>query len=157
MTITPLEIIKRQFSEQRRGYEIDEVELFREEVREALEQALEEARRAREALRDKDDEIARLKAEQAEIKDTLVLARRLAEDLEGNARREADLVVGEARLEAQRIIGSSHDEQHDLTAHVARLKTQRARLEAELSATLNAHLRLLRELRGTPDDAAGGA
>lgn len=146
MSITPIEIIKRQFNEQRRGYDVDEVELFREETREALEQALEEARRLRDALRQREQAVADLKKEQAEIKETLIMARRLSEELEAGARREADLVVGEARLEAQRIISASNDEHHDVSAEVVHLKGQRARLKAELRAVLEAHTSLLNDL-----------
>ena len=103
MRITPIDIIKKEFRTVRNGCDRTEVQGFLENVRGTLEELLDENQRLRELIALRDSEIAELRGEETSIKDTLLLARRLTEDLERRARREADLIIGEARLEAQKI------------------------------------------------------
>lgn len=146
MSLTPLDIIQKQFELVRRGYDPDAVRAFLDQAREALEEALQDRHRLREQLREKEKEIEALQGEQAEIRETLLLARRVAEDIGSGARREADLVLGEARLEAQRILASTSDEHLGLIDEVHRLRGERHRLVAEIRAVLETHRRLLDDM-----------
>jgi cell division initiation protein len=142
--LTPLDILQKQFAASRKaGYDPDEVQAFLDAVRESWEGSLKDAQRLREEIRGLQAEVDKLRGEQDELKDTLILARRLAVDLESNARREADLVIGEARLEAERILATTHDEERKLQDTVVRLKSARLHHIAEMRALVEAHLRLL--------------
>jgi cell division initiation protein len=144
MPLTPLDVLQKQFGPARRGgYEPDEVQRFLDEVREAWEGALKENLRLREEIRSLDAAVESLRAEQDEIRQTLVLARRLAVDLENTAHREADVLVGEARLEAERILSSAHEERRDLQEEVVRLQAARLHHVAQMRALVDAHSRLL--------------
>ena len=144
MRVTPLDIIKKEFSPARRGgLDPSEVQEFLEEVRETLDGLLKENQRLRDIVARRDAEIAQLKGEEASIKDTLILARRLTEDLERNARREADLIIGDARLEAQRILMDTADERRGLQTDIAQLTGMRTRVVAEIKAILSAHNSML--------------
>lgn len=146
MALTPLDILQKQFEPARKGgLDPDDVQRFLDGVREAWEGALKENARLQQVLRDRDDEIDRLRGEQAEIQDTLVLARRLSVELESNARREADVIVGEARLDAERILATAHEEERTLHAVVVRLKAARLHHLAQMRALLDAHSKLLDE------------
>ena len=100
----------------------------------------------REVIKRRDNEISALKGDEASIKDTLVLARRLTEDLERKARRESDLIVGEARLEAQRILMATADERRNMQGELTQLRATKAKMIAEIKAVLDAHSRLLQEM-----------
>ena len=151
MRVTPLDILQRQFRESRKGYEQDEVRAFLDQVRETLEDVLRENQRLREDIQRKDAEIASMRDAESDLKQTLTLARRVAEDLERGARREADVLLGEARLEAEKILMVATDEQRSLHEDLMRLRASRARLSAELRAVVNTHARILDDL-----DRAGG-
>lgn len=147
MAVTPLDILQKQFGPARRGgYEPAEVHQFLDQAREALEAALREGLKLREALLERDREVAMLKAESGDIKEALVLARRLALDMEQNARREADLIVGEARLEAEQLLAAARDEERLLQEHLMRLRTTRAHHLSQMRAFVNAQGRILDEL-----------
>ena len=144
---TPLDILQKQFGPARRnGYEPAEVHAFLDQVRESLEASLRESLRLREELHRRDEDIAALRAESGDIKEALILARRLALDMENTARREADLIVGEARLEAEQLLALSRDEERLLTEHIIRLKTARIHNVAQMRAFLSAQNRILDEL-----------
>lgn len=146
MRVTPLDILQKQFRESRKGYEQDEVRAFLEETRETLEEILRENQRLKDELARKEAELAALREGETDLKQTLLLARRMAEDLERGARREADILIGEARLEAERVILAANDEHRAIQADLVRLRAGRSRLSAELRAIVNTHARLLDDM-----------
>ena len=146
MRVTPLDIIQKQFTPIRRnGYEPDEVRAFLDSVRESMEELLKENQRLRDELTRRSAEITELRSAEGGIKDTLLLARKLSDDMERGARREADVIVGEARLEAERVLLAVSEERRELQADIVRLRSSRARLMADLRAVLDAY-------RSTVDD-----
>lgn len=154
MRITPLDIIQKQdsFTPARRGVDADEVRAFLEQVRDTLEDILKENQQLRATVAARDEEIAELRGAEANIKDTLLLARRLSEDLERKARREADLIVGEARLEAQQILKGVADERRTLQTELVQLQAARVRMIADLRAVVETHRRLLDQQEAAFDD-----
>lgn len=144
MRVTPIDIIKKEFRTARNGFDRQDVESFLKDVRSTLEEILNENQRLRELVSLRDEEIAELRGEETSIKDTLLLARRLTEDLERRARREADLIIGEARLEAQKIIMVTADERRDLQREIVELQAQKVRMIAEIEAVLSAHSQMLK-------------
>ena len=152
MRVTPLDIIQKQFTANRRGYEPDEVRSFLEEVRETMEDLLKENQRLREQIARFEAEIAELRSEEHEVKETLQLARQVKEEMERTARRESDVVLGEARLEAEKIIMAAGDEKRDIQAELVGLRSQKAQLMGEMRGIIETHIRLLDDL-----DAEGAA
>ena len=147
MRVTPLDIIQKQFNESRRGgYEPDEVRDFLDAVRESLEDVLRQNQRLRDEVARRDSEIAELRNTESDIKNTLMLARRVSDDMERGARREADVIVGEARIEAERVLLAVSEERRELQADIVRLRSSRARLLADLRAVLQAYSYSIDEL-----------
>ena len=146
MRIVPLDIIQKEFTSNKKGYDPDEVSVFLDEVRETLETVLRDNQKMKMEMGVKEEEIGRLKENESEITQTLVVARKFAEDLNGQARRESDLLLGEARLEAQRIMSQAHDEHRELLQEVIHLKGVKVQLLSQLRAVTTAHLQLLDDL-----------
>ncbi|NOY27365.1 MAG: DivIVA domain-containing protein [Oligoflexia bacterium] len=147
MRITPLDIIQKQFTAAaRRGYDGEEVREFLEEVRESLEELLKENQRLRETVQRREQEIEELRGAEADISETLLLARRLTDELQRSSRRQADVLVGEARLEAERILLAASDERRTLQQEIIGLQTSRVRLIADLRSVIEAHGLLLDEM-----------
>ena len=148
MRVTPLDIINKQFTAGRRGYDPDEVTTFLEDVRESLEELLKENQRLREQGARRDREIEEFRGNESDIKDTLLLAKRLTEELERSSRREADVIIGEARLEAERVLMAAADERRDVQEEVIALRASKTRLVAEVRGVISAHAHLLDEMLG---------
>jgi cell division initiation protein len=147
MRITPLDIIQKKFSTaSRAGYDSREVDVFLEELRASMEEDLKENQRLRDMLGRRDAENAELRSNEGEIKETLLLARRLTDEMDRNARREADVIVGEARIEAERILMTAADERRDIQTEVVQLRSQRLRLLADLKAVVDVYGRMIRDL-----------
>ena len=154
MRITPLDILQKDFSSNKKGLDPDEVRAFLEEIRETLENVLKENHEQKISLAAQEKEISTLKKNEDEIKETLLVARKLTEDMSTQARREADLILGEARLEAQRVLTQAHDEHRDLLQEVVHLKGQRLQLIASIRAVLDAQTRLMDELESQSESSA---
>ena len=146
MRVTPLDIIQKQFVANRRGYDPDEVRSFLEEIRETMEDLLKENQRLREQIARRDAEIAELRESEHEVKETLLIARRVREDMERTARRETDVLLGEARLEAEKIMMSASDERREIQAELIGMRAQRAQLISEIRAIVETHRRILDDL-----------
>lgn len=148
MRVTPLDIIQKQFSTARGrgGYEPDEVREFLDLVRESLEEVLREQQRLREELARRDAEVAELRGGEGDLKSTLLLAKRMSEDLKDSARREADVLVGEARLEAERILMAITEERRELQAELLRISAARARMVADMRAAIEVAGQVVHEL-----------
>jgi cell division initiation protein len=152
MRVTPLDIIKKEFTPSRKGVDEIEVTNFLEDIRETLDELLKENQRLRDVIKRRDAEIMELKGEESSIKDTLVLARRLTEDLERKSRRESDLIIGEARLEAQRILMESADERRDLQGDLTSLRSMKYKMMADMQSILDMHNLLLKDMQSSSSD-----
>ena len=146
MRVTPLDIIQKQFVANRRGYDPDEVRGFLEEIRETMEDLLKENQRLREQIDRCDAEIAELREEEHEVKETLQLARQVRDDMERTSRRESDVLLGEARLEAEKIMMAAADERKEIQGELVGMRAQRHQLIGELRAIVETHIRLLDDL-----------
>jgi cell division initiation protein len=154
MRVTPLDIIQKQFSPARRGgWEPDEVRQFLDDVRDAMEEVLKDNQRLKDEIAARDADIEELRSGEGDLKSTLLMARRLTDDIHRNARREADVIVGEARLEAERILLTATDERREMQADIVRLRSGRARLIADLRAVLDAYQQTVAELERDPPAA----
>ena len=144
MRVTPLDIIQKQFGPARRGgYDSDEVRAFLDEVRDALEESLKDNQRLREQLQRRESEIVELRSGEGDIKDTLLLARRLSEDMERSARREVDVILGEARLEAETVLQTAAEERRALQAELVRLRSTRIKMVADLRGLIDGYGRMV--------------
>ncbi|MEO0021359.1 MAG: DivIVA domain-containing protein [candidate division WOR-3 bacterium] len=132
MALTPLEIRKKAFALSLRGYAPKEVRAFLTVV--ATE--FEELRKERATLAEKVDELsARVAAyEKTEnlLKETLLTAQQVAEELKASAERERALMIEQVKQEAERL-------QSDLQE----LKSRRALLLDEIRGIANTYLAIV--------------
>jgi cell division initiation protein len=77
------------------------------------------------------------------LRNTLVTAQKMTEEIKANATREADLVQKEAELKAERLLEQAHRKLAQVQAEIAELKRQRDVFAAKLRGLLKTHLELL--------------
>jgi cell division initiation protein len=136
-SLTPLEIQKQQFSRVLKGYNADEVRAYLSLVAEEIENVLRDVDRlSREnaMLReDLDDHSQRERI----LKDTLLSAQKVSEEVKANARKEAELIVKDAELLAERVVGQAMSRLADIERTIQDLKLERASARNKLQATLD--------------------
>jgi len=143
MKITPLDIHQQQFKKTRGRYDAGEVDSFLELVRAELDDALRDNAAVKEELKRTKARLAELVEHEKILKDAIISTQKVAEDIKANAHKEAEVIVAEARLNAEKLIDLAHTQVRKLTEDITELKRQRARVEADLTAILHAHLKML--------------
>ena len=135
--LTPLEIQKQTFSRVIKGYNADEVRAYLHLVAEEIERLVRENDKlAREAASLRDDLEDHSNRERI-LKDTLLSAQKVAEDLTTNARKEAELIVKDAELLAERVVGQAMQRVGDLEKAIGDLKIERRAARNKLQSTLD--------------------
>ncbi len=141
--LTPLEIQKQTFSKGIKGYNADEVRAYLHLIAEEIERLLRESDRlAREnsMLReDLDDHSHRERI----LKDTLLSAQKVSEDVKANARKESELIVKDAELLSERIVAQAMTRVADLERAIQDLKIERTDARNRLQATLDTVQKML--------------
>ena len=135
--LTPLEIQKQTFSRVLKGYHADEVRAYLHLVAEEIERLVRENDRlSRDSAVLREDLEDHSNRERI-LKDTLLSAQKVAEDLIGNARKEAELIVKDAELLSERLIGQAMQRVGELERNITDLKIERRAVRNKLQSTLD--------------------
>lgn len=143
MEFSPLEITQREFGRKLRGLDPEEVQTFLEQIAEEMTRLLQENT-------DRAGQIQRLEGQlrvhqerEESLRNTLVTAQKMTEEIKANAKREADLLVRETELKAERLLEDAHRKLGQVQAEIAELKRQRDLFASKLRGLLKTHLDLL--------------
>ena len=147
MKITPLDIQQQKFRVRFRGFDMVEVDNFLDLLANEFEELIKENHQLREEDRRKSARINELEAEEKELRNTLVSAQRITEEMKNNARREGELIIEEAKGNAQRIFDSIQAQALQVEAEINQLKRQRVQFEASLKAIIEMHLKMLEKFK----------
>lgn len=135
--LTPLEIQKQVFARALKGYNPDEVRGYLSLVAEEIERLVKDVDRlSREnaMLRDElDDHSQRERI----LKETLLSAQKVSEDVKSNARKEAELIVKDAELLSERVVAQAMQRVSDIERSIQDLKIERVAVRARLQGTLD--------------------
>jgi cell division initiation protein len=142
--LTPLEIQKQTFPRVLKGYNVDDVRAYLHMVAEEIERLIRENDRlARENAILQEDLEDHSNRERI-LKDTLLSAQKVAEDLTANARKEAELIVKDAELLSERLIAQAMQRVSDLERAITDLKIERQGARNRLQATLETVQQMVR-------------
>lgn len=141
--LTPLEIQKQSFARKLKGFDPNEVRAYLQMVAEEIESLLKDVDRlSRENVmlrEDLDDHNQRERI----LKDTLLSAQKVSEEVKSNARKEAELIVKDAELLSERLVSQAMNRVADLERTIQDLKVERRSARNKLQATLDTIQQLL--------------
>lgn len=144
MPITPLDIQQQRFRT-RFGGGLDKVEVdaFLNAVAAEVERLLRENSELREDQRSMKRLLDDYRAREEALKETMITAQRVTEEIKKGAEKEADIIIGRAELEAERIQEQAVQRRSELLAEIAELKRQRTQFLGQLRGLLGTHQKLL--------------
>ena len=144
MPITPLDIQQQRFRT-RFGGGLDklEVDAFLNAVAAEVERLLRETHALTDDVRAQRRLIDDYRAREEALKETMITAQRVTEEIRHAAEKEADIIIGRAELEAERIKEKAQSRLTELLSDISELKRQRAQFLAQLQGLLHTHERLL--------------
>lgn len=143
MKITPLDIKQQQFRLRFRGFDMVEVDNFLDLAANEFEELLRENNQLKEEERKKTEKIQELEGAERELRNALISAQQICEELKNNARKEGDLIIEEAKANARKVLETAQTQAMQVETEIAQLKRQRAEFEATLRGILEMHMKLV--------------
>jgi len=143
MKLTPLEIESHQFATSWRGYDQDEVRAYLAQISLELTQLLSEHSALQESHRLLKERLQHTEGYEERLRDAMLTATQLREQLRDEAEREAQVVIREAELRAEELMAQGRASVRELHQDVLSMKEQGRRAASELRAILESHLKLL--------------
>lgn len=143
MKLTPLDIQQQQFKSGFWGFDTREVDAFLDLVAGEFERLARENHGLRDQLRQREAEIEGHRSREQTLKETMVTATRIAEEIRETAKKEAEIVVARAETQAEQIVQNAHTRLVRVLEDLDELRRQKAQLEASLRSVLESHRKLL--------------
>ncbi len=143
MKLTPLDIQQQQFRTALWGFDSKEVDAFLELIAGEFERLVRENNAVRDQLRQRESDIEDYRSREETLKETMVTATRMSDDIRENAKKEADIVVARAEAQGEQIVQNAHNRLVRVLEDLDELKRQRAQLSASLRSVLDSHTQLL--------------
>ena len=144
MNVTPLDLRQQQFRSAMRGFDRDEVTAFLAEVAADYEAALQEADRMRQEVTRLEGLVNEHREHERNLRNTLLPAQRLADEIKENAGRQAAAIVREAEGRADLILEKAQSRIEDVQREIDGLRMKRREVEMSVES-------LVASLRSTLD------
>ena len=143
MKITPIDINSHRFAKRMRGLDPEEVRSFLNLVSGEFEKLVIENNALKEELSQIKAGIADYKERERILKDTLVTAQKLAEDIKEEARKEGQLVIKEAEFKGGQLLDQAARKAGQIEGMIQNLRVERDAFEQRVRSAVEQHLRLL--------------
>ncbi len=143
MGITPDVIKQKEFTTKFRGFDVQEVDTFLEEVALEIDKKEIEIQRLKDDCHRFDLENQGYKKREASLKRVMLHSQKVIEQMKKNAEKSAEMVIARAEVEAERILNKSHLRLSQLHSDINELKRQRMQIEVQIGSVLESHSKLL--------------
>ncbi|HYM59636.1 MAG TPA: DivIVA domain-containing protein [Thermoanaerobaculia bacterium] len=134
--LTPLEIQKQTFGRVLKGYNKDEVRAYLHMVAEEIERLVRDVDRLERENASMHEQLEEHISRERILKDTLLSAQKVSEDVRANAHKEAELIVKDAELLSERIIAQTMTRVGDIERAIHDLKMERRAVRNKVQSTL---------------------
>jgi cell division initiation protein len=140
MSLTPVEIRHVRLGRRPLGYNREAADQLLVEIASSFEDVWRERADLRDEMERLEAELAHQREIEEALRNTLLSAERMADELRARAHKEADLIVEEARARAREITGGAEAERDRVQAEIRRLRALEADVRADYRAFLSAAL-----------------
>ena len=143
MGVTPLVVRQKEFTTRFRGFDVQEVDLFLEDISKELEsqgRAFEELKQENYRL---GLENQGYRKREDSMKTAMIQSQKVLDQMKENAKKESQFTIANAGVEAEKILNRSHKRLSQLHSDIIELKRQRIQLEMQISAVLESHSKML--------------
>jgi cell division initiation protein len=144
MKITPLDIQQQQFKGKLfGGLDQEDVDAFLQTVSQEMEGLSRENTDLREQLRRHTEAMAEMSSREVQLRDTILAAQKISEEMKANAQKEATLIISEAELKAERILADAENKLAQLGSQIQDLRREKLQFETALKSLLDTHYKML--------------
>jgi len=145
VSVTPLDILHKDFRRSLRGYREREVQEFLRQIAETLEQALTTSAELREKVQSLERRLLHYEKIEETMQNALVLAQKSAEDTRRGSQKQAEVILADAEQKRQQVLSDAQSRGAEVEREYSELRQQRRRFEMEFRVLLQLHLRMLED------------
>jgi cell division initiation protein len=156
MRIAPLDLRQPRFRTAMRGFDKTEVVAFLTEAADDYEHALREIDRLRQDLSRMEAALSEHRERESNLRNTLLTAQRLADQVKEAAQTEARLIVREAQGRADLLVEKAQVRLGELERDINDLRLRRRDVEGSLESSIQALYHALEFIRDTDKADEGG-
>lgn len=144
MKITPLDIQQQQFKgKMLGGLDPDDVDSFLQAVAAEMEGLLRENTELKELANRQNRELNDHVQREKDLRETMLAAQRITDEMKNNAQKEAELIVSEAQLQARRLVDEAERKVAELQSRNQELRRQRLQFEVDFKTLLDSYGRMI--------------
>jgi cell division initiation protein len=144
MKITPLDIQQQQFKGKLfGGLDQEDVDAFLQTVSQEMEGLSRENSDLKEQVRRNSEAMAEMTSREVQLRDTILAAQKISEEMKANAQKEATLIISEAELKAERILADADNKLAQLGSQIQDLRREKLQFETALKSLLDTHYKML--------------
>lgn len=143
--LTPLDIENKRFARTLKGYSVDEVDDFLDELTAEYERLYRENAEMKSKVGELEKSLEHYKNVENTLQNTLLVAQTTAEDIKTMAQKQADQVIKDAQSEAIKSIDNLNRQEIETKIKTEELKKQFTVYKAKMEALLISQLELLQE------------
>ena len=144
MNISPLDIQQQQFKgKMLGGLDPSDVDAFLQMVAAEMESLIRENTELKEQSRKVSLQIEEFSQREGTLRDTILAAQKVTEEMKANAQKEATLLISEAELKGERIVADAENRLVQLNNQIHEIRRQKLQFETNLKSLLEAHLKML--------------
>ncbi len=136
MSYTPVEIRHLRLGRRLLGYDPSATDRLLEDVAASFEDVWRERADLRDELERLEGELQRHREVEEALRNTLLSAERMADELRAQAHREADVIVAEARGKARQVNAEGEAERERIRTEIRRLRSLESDVRADYRAFL---------------------
>ena len=148
MTLTPLEIRKKEFDKSMRGYAPAEVRSYLDLIATSYHDLAEERRMMKDRLQEMEQKLSHYARVEEALQEAVESARDNARRAQEAAEQRAKLIVEEAEMKAQRRVQDAEQERYRLRQDLVKLERRRVEAAAQLRGFLMSELEILAKFDG---------
>lgn len=143
--LTPQDIDSKIFKQTMRGYAVDEVETFLQEVSEDYARLYRENLAAKERIEMLSDAVRQYKAMEETLQNALSVAKRSGDDVKQNAYDRAEVIVRDAQIRTEEMIENANGEVEKIRYQYEQMKRSVEVFRAKVVSLLHAQLDIIKD------------
>lgn len=146
MKLTPMDISNKEFKKGFRGYDVEEVDEFINEIIENYEEIYKENSRLKENLSRVNEKLEHYVKIENTIQNTLLLAQNAAEQAREASQKESDMILKNANEAAKKILDKAHNDVVSINDEYEKVKQEFIKFRAKFRNFMNAQTQTFDEL-----------
>ena len=143
MKISPLSIIKQDFTKKMRGYDPEEVQAFLEKLSNDIEEIQNENDELKKQLNEASARLSEFRRIEKNLQSTLLKAQESSAKAIESTKKQTSLMIKEAEIKSSQILEKARESANEIRNAVISLREERDLIVAKLKSIVNSQAHLL--------------